>query len=217
MEPYTLLTIARSQSLATELMGALDPTQYLIRWVPCAAQAQRPDFCPSLVILAVPPSGGARSSRQIKDRFAVPLVGLIPPDLPPPEAVDESLQRPFRMKQLVGLIEDTLLAFAPHVVHAPGISLDTRTKLLRVDDASYQLRPTGCRIMAELMAQPDCVVPRDELIDKALLADPGDGSRALDVHISHLRRQLEADPRHPELLVTERGAGYKLRPPGCAT
>ena len=30
---------------------------------------------------------------------------------------------------------------------------------------------------------------------------------------SELRRELEADPRHPKLIVTERGVGYWLRPP----
>jgi DNA-binding response OmpR family regulator len=34
----------------------------------------------------------------------------------------------------------------------------------------------------------------------------------LDVHIAHLRRLLEPDPRHPTLIVTERGVGYRLNP-----
>jgi DNA-binding response OmpR family regulator len=33
------------------------------------------------------------------------------------------------------------------------------------------------------------------------------------VHIAHLRRQLEANPRHPRLILTERGVGYRLQPP----
>jgi DNA-binding response OmpR family regulator len=34
--------------------------------------------------------------------------------------------------------------------------------------------------------------------------------RAIDVHISNLRRKLESDPRHPRRLITARGVGYKL-------
>jgi two-component system response regulator RegX3 len=41
----------------------------------------------------------------------------------------------------------------------------------------------------------------------------GDNTRALDVHIAYLRRKLEADPRRPKLIVTERGVGYRLHPP----
>ena len=30
------------------------------------------------------------------------------------------------------------------------------------------------------------------------------------VYISHLRRKLEADPRNPKYLLTERGIGYRF-------
>ena len=36
-------------------------------------------------------------------------------------------------------------------------------------------------------------------------------SRIVDVHISHLREKLEADPKRPEYLVTVRGFGYKFQ------
>lgn len=214
MDPYVFLTIARSQTLAARLQRALDPEQYLIRWVASATQALSLDLCPSLVILDVPATGGQRTSRAIKGHFAAPLLGLIPADMAPPPAVDESLQRPFGLESLVGRIESTLLAHTPHVIHAPGLSLDTRTRILRLDGALHSLRPIGCRIVAELMTQCDCVVPRDELFRKVWCTDDGDHTRALDVHIAHLRRQLEPDPHHPTLILTERGAGYRLRPPG---
>ena len=35
-------------------------------------------------------------------------------------------------------------------------------------------------------------------------------TRTVDIHIAKLRRKLEVDPRHPESLVTVRGAGYRL-------
>ena len=34
--------------------------------------------------------------------------------------------------------------------------------------------------------------------------------RGIDVHILHLRRKIERDPRHPEYIKTIYGAGYKL-------
>jgi DNA-binding response OmpR family regulator len=36
--------------------------------------------------------------------------------------------------------------------------------------------------------------------------------RAIDVHVSNLRRKLEDDPRRPRRLLTVRGVGYKLVP-----
>jgi DNA-binding response OmpR family regulator len=36
--------------------------------------------------------------------------------------------------------------------------------------------------------------------------------RAIDVHVRHLREKVEAEPARPRLIVTVRGAGYRLNP-----
>jgi len=33
----------------------------------------------------------------------------------------------------------------------------------------------------------------------------------LRVHVASLRKKLEADPAHPEIILTEPGIGYRLR------
>jgi DNA-binding response OmpR family regulator len=35
--------------------------------------------------------------------------------------------------------------------------------------------------------------------------------RTIDVHIRHLREKLERDSKHPELILTVRGVGYRFR------
>jgi DNA-binding response OmpR family regulator len=32
--------------------------------------------------------------------------------------------------------------------------------------------------------------------------------RSIDVQVTRLRRKIEADPSHPQFIVTERGVGY---------
>jgi two-component system alkaline phosphatase synthesis response regulator PhoP len=39
-------------------------------------------------------------------------------------------------------------------------------------------------------------------------------TETLDVHISQLRRKIEADPRVPRYLHTVRGVGYRVRDDG---
>ena len=51
---------------------------------------------------------------------------------------------------------------------------------------------------------------RDELVDILWEGGEGGDRRAIDVHISNLRRKLEEDPRNPQRLLTVRGAGYML-------
>jgi len=213
MNPYTLLVIARTQSLAKRLQSALDMEHFVIRWVPSAVQALALDSEPSLLVFDPPPSGGARSVARLKRAFDSPLLALSRPDQDIPAQADDSLVRTCPVEQLVERIETMLVDHAPHRVQAGGMSLDTRTRRLQVNGAVHQLRPTGSRIMAQLMARPGDVVCRNELFQRVWRTDDGDSTRALDVHVAHLRRQLEANPRKPKLILTERGVGYCLQPP----
>jgi len=213
MEPYVLLVVGRTQSLAEHLRIAVDTDQYLIRWVASTSQALKLDLCPSLIVIDLPPSGGVRCVARLKRRFEVPLLALLRPDQSVPPQVDAFVPRPFQVKQVVKEIQTSLMAGVPHVVQAAGMSLDVRTRRLQANGALCQLPPIGCRILALLMERAGDVVPREELFQRVWRTDDGDNTRVLDVHIAALRRRLEQDPRHPELILTERGVGYRLQPP----
>ena len=53
------------------------------------------------------------------------------------------------------------------------------------------------------------VVSRDAFFDACWGLDFVPNSRTLDQHISQLRKRLEADPKHPRLIRTVHGAGYR--------
>jgi DNA-binding response OmpR family regulator len=213
VESYKLLIIARTQGLAKRLRAALDGEEYVIRWVPSTSRALDLEFVPSLTIMEVPPSGGMRSAAWLKDRFDAPLLAITQSDQEVPTPVDAFLSRPYGVGELVDLIVRTLLSSSPHLVRTQGMSLDTQNRKLQLGGSWHQLRPIACRILAELMAHPGKVVPREELFQRAWETEDGDDTRALDVHIAGLRRELERDPHNPKLIVTERGVGYRLQPP----
>ena len=54
------------------------------------------------------------------------------------------------------------------------------------------------------------VLSRDQLLGLSRLHNAEVYDRSIDVQILRLRRKIEADPAHPQLLVTERGAGYRF-------
>jgi len=213
MEPYTLLVVARTQSLAKRLRDALGAERYVIRWAPSATQALELDLRPSLLVLKLPASGGARCVARLKRGFDAPLLAICSPDQPLPAQVDSCLYQPCRTRDLVDLVETMLINHAPHMVCAADMSLDVESRRLQINGAVHQLRPIACRILAVLMARAGEVVPRDELFRRVWGTEDGDNTRALDVHIAHLRSELESDPRQPRLIVTERGVGYRLTPP----
>jgi two-component system KDP operon response regulator KdpE len=214
MKPYTLLIISRSKSLTRRLRSALLPSHYTIRWVPSTAEALRLRLRPSILLVQLPPSGGPRSVARLKARFSAPLLALYDADGRVPKPVNASVSRACDTETLVEMIQITLMSAAPDTIRAPGISLDAKTRRLQVGRRLYQLRPIACRIMAELIGRAGRVVPRDLLFHRVWNTEDDDHTRALDVHIAELRRLLEADPRRPTLIFTERGVGYRLEPPG---
>jgi DNA-binding response OmpR family regulator len=61
-----------------------------------------------------------------------------------------------------------------------------------------------------MASQPGRPFTREELIDRLWESEAGGDRRAIDVHVSNLRRKLEQDPRRPRRLLTVRGVGYTL-------
>ena len=52
------------------------------------------------------------------------------------------------------------------------------------------------------------MLSREQLLAATRLHDEEVYDRSIDVQILRLRRKLETDPSAPELIKTERGAGY---------
>lgn len=210
MEPHTLLVVARTQSLAKRLAEALEPERHLLRWVSSTSQAGNLDLEPDLILLELPVSGGRRSALRLKRRFEAPLMVICQNGQALPDAADASLTHPWQAGDLVDAVNSTLLAHSPHLVRAGNLLLDTETRWLQKPGCLCQIRPLASRILAELMANAGRVMSRDELARRVWEIENGDITRALDVHIAYLRRQIEPDPSHPQLIVTEWGTGYKL-------
>jgi DNA-binding response OmpR family regulator len=214
MNPYIVLVITRSQSLAERLQRAFDSEPFRVRGAPSTAQALGLDYQPAVLVLDLPPGGGGRNIMRLQQQFQVPILTLQRPGQTPPTAVQASLDRPFETKQLAQLVRITLMHHTPGIMVAPGMCLDPRTRWLQVVESFHQLTPIGCQLLAILMASPGTAIRREEIVRRVWNTDQGDSTRALDVHIAHLRRRLELDPGRPRLIVTERGIGYRLQPPG---
>lgn len=66
------------------------------------------------------------------------------------------------------------------------------------------------KILRLLHNQKGKVLTRDALADYAWGADFYPESRAIDQQISQLRKRIEVDPAHPQIIHTVHGAGYRF-------
>lgn len=67
------------------------------------------------------------------------------------------------------------------------------------------------RILELFYLNPGRVLGRDEIFNHVWGVDYFPNSRTLDQHISQLRKRIEVDPRHPRIIVTVHGAGYRFQ------
>lgn len=92
---------------------------------------------------------------------------------------------------------------------------------LVIDEGSYQVRLRGTpldltfkefELLKALASAPNRVLTRDTLLRDVWGYEYLGGSRTIDVHIRRLRAKL--GPEYESMIVTVRGVGYKLVPPG---
>jgi DNA-binding response OmpR family regulator len=68
-------------------------------------------------------------------------------------------------------------------------------------------------LLTALLQSPQRIVTREHLVTASHVHDNDAFDRSIDVQILRLRRKIEADPSAPELIKTERGAGYMFSVP----
>ena len=137
---------------------------------------------------------------------------------------DDYLTKPFSTRELLARIRTVLRrTHAGQEVHGapvcrayriPGWELNLRTRQLRGEDGGQVALSNGeFNLLAALLSTANRVVTRDQLIEMSRRYDNEVYDRAVDVQILRLRRKLERNPAEPQIILTERGAGYRIAVP----
>jgi two-component system OmpR family response regulator len=88
------------------------------------------------------------------------------------------------------------------------VSVDLGSRRASVGERDVELTGLEFDLLVALMRRAGRVVPRSMLLELAGRSDVTVNDRAVDVHISHLRRKLGDDP--PRWIKTVRGVGYVM-------
>jgi two-component system KDP operon response regulator KdpE len=81
---------------------------------------------------------------------------------------------------------------------------------VQVNNQPAQLSSTEFRLLTYLLQNAGQVLTYQNILDKVWGWEYQDSVDYVHVYISHLRRKIEADPRNPKYLLTERGTGYRF-------
>ena len=126
---------------------------------------------------------------------------------------DDYITKPFSPRELLARIDAVLRRAKPEATNRPitidGLQLDPISHRVTVNDRDLELGPTEFRLLHVLMAHPERVYSREQLLDLVWGRNVHVGERTVDMHVSNLRKVLEATGHH-QLIQTVRSSGYRL-------
>jgi DNA-binding response OmpR family regulator len=172
------------------------------------------------VALGVGPDGYAVCRTLRERRNTVPIIMLTALDseadtvLGLEAGADDYVSKPVGLAELRSRIRAVLRRAGPRddqdLLRAGRLELDRGARQLTRDGRAIQLTFSEFEVIAALMSAPGRLFNRQELM-RAIWGDSAyRDPRGIDVHVRHLREKLEEQPERPELILTVRGAGYRL-------
>ncbi len=134
---------------------------------------------------------------------------------------DDYLPKPFNPRELLARLRAVLrrVSDAPkqageapaRVLRFGGWTLEpARRRLLNPDNVEVPVTGGEYDLLIALVERANKVLTRDMLLDLLRGRQAGPFDRAIDVAVSRLRRKLEDDGRHAQIIKTVRGGGYVL-------
>ena len=175
-----------------------------------------------LLDLMLPGVSGTEVCRLLRQRSAVPIIMVTAKDSEIDKVVglelgaDDYVTKPFSSRELVARIRAVLRRHGepsellPDVFEVGPIRIDVDRHVVDVRGETITLPLKEFDLLELLMRNAGRVLTRAQIIDRVWGSDYVGDTKTLDVHIKRLRSKVEADPTHPELIVTVRGLGYKM-------
>jgi two-component system phosphate regulon response regulator PhoB len=225
----TILTVEDEPAILELLRVNLADAGYTVREAADAetAQAILRESLPDLVLLdwMLPGLSGLALAKQLRADARTRGLPIIMVTARGDEAdkvagleawVDDYVTKPFSPRELRARIKSVLRRRAPEAAQEPleagALRLDPVTHRVTSEGRPVQLGPTEFRLLRFLMARPERVHSRAQLLDQVWGDQVYIEERTVDVHIRRLRLALE--PHGQEgLIETVRGAGYRLAAP----
>lgn len=143
---------------------------------------------------------------------------------------DDYIAKPFDPRELVARLKSVMRRLRTPKARQPSApEASSANRLVRVGDCRLDLSAhrlldaSGQEIPLTSMEfdllkvfteHPNQVLSRDQLLGYTRNRDWQPFDRSIDIRIARLRRKIEADPEHPQIIKTIRNAGYMYMPKG---
>jgi two-component system OmpR family response regulator len=182
---------------------------------------------PGLIILDImlPKLSGFEVCRILRKEITVPILMLTAKTEEVDKIVgleigaDDYMTKPFSMRELIARVRAMLRrtdmaktqpATVEEYLKIGDLEIDINRHHVLCKGSTLDLTPKEYDLLVFLAKNKGIVFNREQLLEKVWGYDYTGDTRTVDVHIRWLRQKVETDPAHPKILLTVRGAGYKL-------
>jgi DNA-binding response OmpR family regulator len=139
---------------------------------------------------------------------------------------DDYVTKPFRPRELVSRVRAHLRrrrldSKSPpqeqNILEFQGLRVDLFGRQVFADGEPVELTAKEFDVLSLLASHPGRVYGREQIMRHLWNGEFFGEARAADVHIQHIRKKIEPDPKNPRYVQTVRGAGYKFATAGVAS
>ncbi len=127
---------------------------------------------------------------------------------------DDYLTKPFGIQEFLARVEaltrrQRINATPPTYINIGSLHIDLMQRQARLKGQWLDLAPQEFSLLYALAQAKGKPLTRTELLHRAW-GDTTANQRTVDSHIQSLRKKIELEPRHPQLIETVRRVGYRL-------
>ena len=129
---------------------------------------------------------------------------------------DDYVTKPFGMDELLARLRAALRRAGPStepVLEIGDLVVDLEKRAVTVDGCDVSLTPNEFELLRFLAQNEGKLLTHRAILREVWGHAYEVESHYLHVYVSQLRRKIEADPARPRYILTEPGAGYRLRAP----
>ncbi|NJM96368.1 MAG: response regulator transcription factor [Phormidesmis sp. RL_2_1] len=126
---------------------------------------------------------------------------------------DDYLKKPFGMQEFLARVESLARrsrhTTKPLAIDCGELHIDLVQRRVRYMGEFVDLTPQEFSLLYVLTQAEGEPLTRIDLLRRAW-PDAIDNPRTVDTHVLSLRKKIEPDPRHPDLIQTVRNVGYRI-------
>ena len=175
--------------------------------------------------IMMPKLDGIRATLKIREYSSIPIIILSAKSEDTDKILglnigaDDYICKPFNPLELVARVKSNLRRYTSlgsltgenkAIYQVGGLILNDDTKQVTVDDEPVKMTPIEYNILLLLMKNQGRVFSINQIYESIWNEDAIGADNTVAVHIRHIRKKIEINPKEPRYLKVVWGVGYKI-------